>query len=240
VSGVIVNIRPENYRERFYQAFASIGWRIVDSPVLVPESLREQLPEPGGYDAVIFTSQMAVDILRDTRGWQDKIAYAVGPATADAARGAGFLQTVQTGLDAKDLAAYLAAASFKQAFYPSAVDVSADVSLNDPVRIRRLAVYRMSPSRTLTDDFLEAVRGGSPAVVPLFSRRSAQALENLLKEAGIAAKNARLFAVSISADVLAPDGGPWQLRAVADMPTLEAVVAKTAAVVANMNSEALR
>ncbi|MCC6913434.1 MAG: uroporphyrinogen-III synthase [Rhodospirillaceae bacterium] len=238
MTGVIVNIRPETYRERFHQAFAPIGWNIVDSPVLVPESLHAALPDPQGYDAVIFTSQVAIDALRDQPGWRGKIAYAVGPATADAARRAGFAQTVQTGLDARDLAAYLVSAGFKQALYLSAEDVSADVSLDDPLRIRRLAVYRMSPSLELADGLLQAVRAGGPVVVPLFSRRSARALEKLLKEAGITAQNAHLSAVSISADVLAPDAGPWQRRAVADKPTLEAVVAKTAAVVANMTSEA--
>src|SRR5690606_54369 len=145
----IVNIRPANYRERFHDAFAPIGWTIVDSPVLAPEALHPVLPAAHAYDAVIFTSQVAVDMLRDERGWHDKTAYAVGPATAEAARRAGFLRTIQTGFDARDLAAFLATAGFRQAFYPSAEDVSADLSLDDPVRIRRLAVYRMSPSRAL-------------------------------------------------------------------------------------------
>lgn len=240
MTGVIVNIRPENYRERFHQAFAPIGWRIVDSPVLVPESLHAALPEPQIYDAVIFTSQVAVDALRGARGWHDRIAYAVGPATADSARRAGFSRTVQTGLDAKDLAVFLASAPFKQAFYPSAEDVSADVSLEDPLRIRRLAVYRMVASSALSEDFLKVARAGDPALVPLFSRRSARTVEKLLEEAGMTGQNAHLSAVAISADVLTRDAGPWQRRAVADKPTMEAVVAKTAAIVVNMTSEALR
>lgn len=240
MKGVIVNIRPETYRERFHQAFGSIGWAIIDSPVLRPEALRPALPDAQGYDAVIFTSQVAIDMLRDAHGWRDKTAYAVGPATAEAARRAGFSQTVQTGLDAKDLAAFLVSASFKRAFYPSAEEVSADISLDDPMRIRRLAVYRMSPSPALAEEFLTAARTRRPAVVPLFSRRSAQAVEALLKEAGITAQNTYLAAVAISADVLKPAAGPWQRRAVADKPTLEAVVTKTAATVADMTAEALR
>ncbi len=240
MNGVIVNIRPENYRERFHQAFAPIGWKIVDSPVLVPESLHAPLPEAQGYDAVIFTSQVAVDALRESRDWHEKIAYAVGPATAESARRAGFSNTVQTGLDAKDLAAFVASARFQRAFYPSAEDVSADISLDDPLRIHRLAVYRMSPSLGLTDELVTIIRAGRPAVVPLFSRRSAQALERLLRDAGMTAQNTQLSAVCISADVLARDTGPWQRRAVADKPTLEAVVTKTMAVVAIMTSEALQ
>jgi uroporphyrinogen-III synthase len=232
--GVIVNIRPTNYRERFHEAFACVGWRIIDSPVLAPEPMRATLPDPHGYDAVIFTSQVAVEMLDDAAAWRDKVAYAVGSATADAARRAGFSRTVQTGLDSKDLIAFLATAGFRQAFYPSAEDVSADVSLDDPVRIRRLAVYRMAPSRALSPDLVNLARGGAPILVPLFSRRSAQTVERLFREAGISAQNTYLIAVAISADVLGPDAGPWQRRGVADKPTLEAVVEKAAAMAADL------
>lgn len=230
--GVIVNIRPANYRARFHEAFARLGWRIVDSPVLAPEPMNAVLPDPSGYDAVIFTSQIAVEMLGDAAPWREKTAYAVGPATAAAARRAGFSQTIQTGLDSTDLMAFLRTAGFRQAFYPSAEDVSADVALDDPVRIRRLAVYRMAPCRALSPDVLNLARGGAPILVPLFSRRSAQTLERLLKEAGISAQDTYIIAVAISADVLGPDAGPWQRRGVADKPTLEAVVEKAAAIAA--------
>jgi uroporphyrinogen-III synthase len=232
--GVIVNIRPALYRERFHEAFARVGWRIVDSPVLAPEATAAELPDPSGYDAVIFTSQVAVDMLGDGSAWREKTAYAVGPATADAARRAGFSRTVQTGLDSKDLIDVLATADFSRAFYPSAEDVSADVSLGDPVRIRRMAVYRMTPSRALSADVLKFARDGGPVLVPLFSRRSARTVECLLGEAGISAQNSRLGAVAISADVLGADAGPWQRRGVADKPTLEAVVEKAAAMAAEL------
>jgi uroporphyrinogen-III synthase len=198
------------------------------------------LPDPGGYDAIIFTSQVAVEMLGGASAWHGKTAYAVGPATAEAARRAGFAQTIQTGLDSKDLAGALAAAGFRQAFYPSAEDVSADVALDDPVRIRRLAVYRMTPSGTLSPEVLSAARAGGPVIVPLFSRRSARTVEHLLAKAGITAQNAAFAAVAISPQVLSDDPGlsgdpgPWQRRSVADNPTMEAVVAKTAAMAADL------
>ncbi len=232
--GVILNIRPMSYRARFHDAFARLGWRIIDSPVLVPEAMGAMLPDPAGYDAVIFTSQIAVEMLEGAAAWREKAAYAVGPATADAARRAGFSRTVQTGLDSTDLIAFLATAGFRQAFYPSAEDVSADVSLDDPVRIRRLAVYRMAPSRVLSPDVLKLARAGAPVLVPLFSRRSVQTVERLLKDAGISAQDTCLVAVAISADVLGPDAGPWQRQGVADKPTLEAVVEKAAAMAAEL------
>ena len=232
--GVIVNIRPANYHERFHEAFARVGWRIIDSPVLTPEPMGVALPDPGGFDALIFTSQIAVDMMGDDPAWREMMAYAVGAATAEAARRAGFSRTIQAGLDSKDLADVLAAAGFRRAFYPSAEDVGTDVSLDDPLRIRRLAVYRVVPSRTLSPAFLKRARDGGPTIVPLFSRRSAQTLEGLLRESGISDRATCLVAVAISADVLGPDAGPWQRRGVADKPTLEAVVAKTTAMAAEL------
>lgn len=232
--GIIVNIRPLNYRDRFHEAFARVGWPIVDSPVLAPEPMGPTLPDPNGFDAVIFTSQVAVDMLGDVGAWRGKTVYAVGPATADAARRAGFSRTIQTGCDADDLNDFLKTAGFRRAFYPSAEDVSADVSLGDPVRIRRLAVYRMAPSQALSAEFLKFARDGGPILVPLFSRRSAQTVVRLLNGAGISAQNTLLAAVAISADVLGAVAGPWQRRGVADKPTLEAVVEKAAAMAAEL------
>lgn len=237
--GVIANIRPPNYRERFQDAFNCIGWRIVEAPVLVPETLGASLPDPGAYDAIIFTSQVTVEIFKGTPAWHGKLAYAVGAATAEAARQAGFACAIQTGMDAKDLAKVLAAAGFQRAFYPSAEDVSADLSLDDPARIHRLAVYRMTPNTHLPKAFLDLVRSGQPVLVPLFSRRSARAVERLLQDAGVTGKDAMLIAVGISADVLAAETGPWQRRVVADNPTMDALVAKTAAIATEFNAGAL-
>ena len=239
MAGVIVNIRPPNYRERFHLAFGCLGWRIVDSPVLHPEPLGAQLPDPQGHDAIIFTSQVAIDMLQGAGAWRDRTAYAVGAATAEAARRAGYAHVIQTGLDAKDLSAALAKARFHKAFYPSAEELGADVSLDDPMRIHRLAVYRMTPAARLSPAAEAAARTGDPLIVPLFSRRSGQAFERLLREADVAVAG-RLAAVAISAEALGDAAGPWQRRAVADKPTMEAVVEKTAAMVADMSSEAQR
>jgi len=238
VKGVILNVRPANYRERFHAAFACVGWPIVDSPALAPETMGAVLPDPAGYDAIIFTSQVALELLDGSTAWKDKTAYAVGAATAEAARRAGFSKTNQTGFDAKDLAAALSDAGFRRALYPSAEDVSSDVSLDDPVRIHRLAIYRMTPAASLSPEARQAVRTGKRVIIPIFSRRSARTVARLLRDAGISAENSDISAVAISQDVFAGDPGPWQRRAVADNPTLEAVAAKTAALAAEITSGA--
>lgn len=235
-SGIILNTRPLTYRERFHAAFAPLGWSIIDSPALTARKIEADLPSPDGFDSIVFTSQVAVDMLGAPAPWSDKTAYAVGPATADAARRAGFTKVIQTGLDAKDLIARLTTENFKSALYPSAEDVSADIAGEYPRRVHRVPVYRMEPAAALSAAALAALQAPGLVVVPLFSRRSAQTLQNLLVDAGATSENTRLIAVSISPEVLTPDAGPWQRRAVADTPTLEAVVAKTATVIAQLMS----
>jgi hypothetical protein len=91
----------------------------------------------------------------------------------------------------------------------------------------------MVPCAGLDPLVLEALRSSAPVLVPLFSRRSARIVEGCLVAAGTDLQRAALGAVAISAEVLPDSGGPWQRRAVADNPTLEAVVAATAAMAAN-------
>lgn len=236
--GVIANIRPASYGVRFHDAFKAIGWPIIDAPVLAPESLGAIFPHAHAYDAIIFTSQVAVEMVSEAAAWHDKIAYAVGAATADAARRRGFTQVIQTGSDAKDLADVLAAAGFQRAFYPSAEDVSADLSLTDPTRIHRLAVYRMTPCTSLPETLLSHIRSGHPVIVPLFSRHSARTVERLLNDAGFSGKTPGLTAVAISPEVPSPDAGPWQRWAVADTPTMDSIAVRTAAIATEITAGA--
>lgn len=236
-TGILLNTRPAFYRERFHRAFADMGWPILDCPVLAPEPTHAPLPPSADFDAVVFTSQVAVAMLEDRDAWREKTAYAVGPGTADAAREAGFARTVQTGFDAADLVRHLAAAGFRRALYPSAAEVSADIALAD-ARVTRVPVYRMTPRGDLPADLLAAVRAGRPVLVPLFSKRSAAALADLLRRAGVTPGNARVVAVAISAEALGPDAGPWQGRGVADKPTLESVATRTRDMAVALTSEA--
>ncbi len=81
-------------------------------PVLISEPTGAVVPAPADYDAIVFTSQVAVATFPETPAWREKTAYAVGASTADAARAASFTQTVQTGVDAVDLLQHLSTASF--------------------------------------------------------------------------------------------------------------------------------
>ncbi|MBX7200659.1 MAG: uroporphyrinogen-III synthase [Rhodospirillaceae bacterium] len=259
--GFILNSRPVEHHPRFHTAFAAAfrdvpgSWRIVDCPVLTAEPLPVELPPAGGFDVVIFTSQIAAALFpigsaqserkiiavdeetADTRtgyvttalgsAWAGKKVLAVGEATANAARAAGFTYVLDTGHDVDDMRAYLARAGFGQALYPSAEDVSADLEQAFPGRVKRLVTYRMVPRAGL--DLDQTVPGwrDAPVLAPLFSKRSAEILSGLLtKTLADHAGQANIAAIGISAE--ATVDGPWTSRAVAGEPTLAGVAEASA------------
>jgi len=230
---VILNTRPALYGERFHQAFAALNEPIVDCPVLAPVAINVTLPPPDGFDAVIFTSQVAVTLFPSDAVWHAKKAYAVGPVTAAAARDAGFSDVIATGYDAIELTRAIALADFKRALYPSARDVTSDLELAFPGRIRRVETYAMIAQRTLPEKLLRDIAAGETVIAPLFSRRSAIALADLLNNAGIRIDTARITAVGLSAKVLDGIPGPWRAQAVAANPTLDSVVDAASHVLGN-------
>jgi uroporphyrinogen-III synthase len=224
--GLILNTRPTFYQERFHDVFGELDWAIFDCPLTAPEPAAQFIPGPDAFDSVIFTSQIGVAIFAPDKRWFGKKVFAVGPGTAEAATKAGFKDVVQTGFDADDLKRHLANATFAKALYPSAEEVSADLSVDFPGRVERLVVYKMVPRPDLPQQILQPIQQGTHIVVPLFSRRAAVILGDLLKAAGISVSGAQITAIGISADVFAEGGAPWHRHMVAERPTLEALAAK--------------
>ena len=230
MTGFILNSRPIEHRDRFHAAFNAAlgdGWRIVDCPVLTAEPLTIQMPPAGGFDVVVFTSQIAAALFPISSAWAGKKVFAVGETTANVARMEGFTHVIDTGKDVDDLRAYLSRTGFGQAIYPSAEDISADFTLDFAGRVKRVVTYRMVPRTGLGLDDLAPGWKTAAVIAPLFSRRSAETLADLLGKAlADQAGSANIAAVGISADVLVD--GPWTTKVAADEPTLAAVAAASA------------
>ncbi len=232
--GLILNTRSNGYHERFHEAFGDLPWAIYDCPLTHPRPLSALTPAPDKYDALIFTSQIGVKMFLSEKGWTRKTVYAVGAATAEAAR-KYYPKVVTTGENGEDMRTYLANAPFTAAFYPSAEDVSIDLAKDFPGRVERVPMYKMESRTDLPAQIVQPLLAGTPVVVPLFSRRNAEILADLLQKAGVSAANARISAVGISADVFAAGGGPWQRQSAADKPTSIALLRATEAAIAGFN-----
>ncbi len=222
---MILNTRPIFYRERFHDAFSEIGLPILDSPVLEVEALSDALPNPTSFDALIFTSQIALSQFPSLVDWLHKKVYVVGQATADAARAAGFKDIICTGEDAEDMERCLHKEPFKKGLYASAQDVAKDLAQVFQDRVVRQVVYRMVPVDTLPASVVSKIKEKSTIIVPLFSKRSAIVAGDLFLQAHLIRESTDLHAVGISDDVFATSEGPWHSRTVAPHPTQAAMVA---------------
>ena len=121
---MILDTRPAVYRARTAAAYGGAA-PIVHWPIQTPRALGGW-PAPAGFDAILFTSQLAVGFL--PQGWEGHRAYAVGEGTAEALTARGFRAVTQTGLTGADMQTALKSSDFRRAFYPSAAKVSVDLA----------------------------------------------------------------------------------------------------------------
>lgn len=218
---MILNLRPACYRESFHRAFAGLGPEIVDLPILTPEPTFVACPAADGFDAIVLTSQIALDFMTPTEAWRHLPVFAVGEATARAAQKAGFPRVHDGGGDAASLTQRLAAAQFQRALYPSAAEAAVDVSAAFPGRIVRVPVYRTTAREDVPADVADAIRGSRVVLAPIFSRRTGLAFSATAKRAGL--KDA-VIAVGISWAAITIDHPGWSGAIVAERPTEAAIV----------------
>ena len=214
---MILDTRPAVYRARTAAAYGDAA-PIVHWPIQTPRAIGAW-PDPTAFDAILFTSQLAVGFLPP--GWERHKAFAVGEGTAEALKGRGFATVIQTGLTGAEMVAALKSADFRRGFYPSAAKVSVDLASAFPEKVERRAVYEMVAEDHVPDAIVAQITGpqnpDKRVIAPLFSRASAAVLARL-----VANIDATFDAVGISAAVFETPG-PWRTKIVAAAPTLDAI-----------------
>mgnify|MGYP001791446580 FL=1 len=85
------------------------GFTAIKTPVMhVMPDAAVTLPDLSDVSGLVFTSANGVRAFVDRSDERAKTAWCVGPATASAARYAGFLNVQESVGDARDLAAFIA------------------------------------------------------------------------------------------------------------------------------------
>jgi uroporphyrinogen-III synthase len=143
--------------------------------------------------------------------------YAVGEATAQAARGIGF-GNVSTGPgDAQALIQQMAQGKLRRVFHPAGLD---HVPVEAPFEFVKAPVYAAHAVAFLPETAVNAVREG--ALVLIHSPRAASVFAALLDQSGIERGRVALAAISEAAAVSASLG--WKSVAVAARPRDEALL----------------
>ena len=215
MSRAVLILRPQPGAARTAERARALGLRPVEAPLF---TVRAVAWEPPGddFEAVMLTSANAVRHAGDALASLRRLpCYAVGPATAEAAREVGFAD-VRTGpADAAALLERMAADGIRGALHLAGRD-RLDLRQAD-VRVRAVTVYAADALDQLPGEAEAAIARG--ALVLVHSPRAAALLAKL---AGDRRGGIRIAAISAAAAEAASTG--WADVSVAERPRDEALL----------------
>lgn len=209
----ILILRPQPGADATAARARALGMEPVVAPLFTVKPLAWTAP-PGRFDAVMLTSANAA---RHAGGGMTPYlglsCYAVGDATAAAARTAGFGDVRTGSSDGAALVALMAAEGVRTALHPCGAD---HVALPDSVRIADVPVYASEAVADLPGAARAALADGALAL--LHSPRAAALF------AALVAERAAIRIVAISAAAAEAAGTGWAAVAIADRPRDEALL----------------
>lgn len=213
----LVILRPEPGAGRTAARAEALGLSPLRLPLFEAEPLPWQAPPAGHFDALLITSAQTAR-LADLSPYRALPAYAVGEATADALRQAGFAHVTAGNGDGSAIAARIAADGHDGVLHLAGESVAPIEG--GPLRIVRVPVYRMRPAsgaaleESLPDD----------AVLLVHSPRAGARLSMLVSDAARAGRHL----VAISPGALAASGAGWASALAAESPSDDRMLALAA------------
>lgn len=167
--------RPRAQSEAFAASIAAAGWEASIWPAIEIVNLLESPPDLSETDALVFTSARAVEAIA-AFGAGRLPAFCVGPATAAAARSAGFAEIREAGGDAARLIDTLRAEARGRLLHVRGRDVAADIAgalRAAGMRAEELVAYGAEPGGAPDEGVLAAMDEKSIEIALFFSPRSA-------------------------------------------------------------------
>lgn len=224
--------RPLAEAEQLAVLLARLGVASVVEPLIEIAERGDALPDLGGVQAILCTSANGVRALARASQERGVPVFAVGDATARAAREAGFRDIASAGGDVADLAR-LAAQRLRpvdgELLHVAGSEVAGDLAGAlgaSGFAVERAVLYEARTVGALSAETARLIAAGEIDLALFFSPRTAAVFARLAADAGLAARLDATTAVSISAATDAALGGlPFRDRLVADAPTQAALLA---------------
>ncbi|MBL8835233.1 MAG: uroporphyrinogen-III synthase [Alphaproteobacteria bacterium] len=221
----ILLARPREDAERLAPKLVARGHEVLIEPLI------NIVPVPGvaidleGVQAVLFTSANGVRAFAGASPRRDLTVLAVGEATAEAARLAGFTSVESAGGDVNDLARLVRArldpaggALLHAAGSAVAGDLAGSLEAAG-FSIRRAVLYGAWPVDKLSAPAAAVLAAKAVDLVVLFSPRSAETFVKLVQSAGLAESVGRVVMLGLSPAVATAAAGlHWAERLAADKP----------------------
>jgi uroporphyrinogen-III synthase len=224
--------RPHSEAKALAARLAERGIEAVIESMIEIVERAGVVPDMMGVQAILLTSANGARALARASGERGVPVFAVGDATARAARYAGFGAIESAGGDVEDLAA-LVARRLRPAngklLHVAGSDVAGDLAgalSAAGFAVERAVLYETRAAAALTPKTARLIADGKIDLALFFSPRSAAIFARLADAAGASAGLAATTAVSISAAADAALGDlPFRVRRVAAAPTQAALLA---------------
>jgi uroporphyrinogen-III synthase len=210
--------RPEPDARREAERLAARGHHPVLAPLLEIEFVRAAPLSLAGAQGLVVTSRNALPALAahpDLGAALRLPLYAVGDATAEAARDLGFAEVMAGPGTAKELAALIARDVAPErgplvhlAGETLAFDLEAALAAQG-VTVRKAVLYRAVPAKTLPPEALDLIAGARAEGVVLMSPRTARTFAALIAKHGLVTQAKSLVCYCLSeavAEGVAPLG----------------------------------
>jgi uroporphyrinogen-III synthase len=218
VTGLLI-LRPEPAASETAARAAAMGLAAVAAPIFVVQPLAWRPPDPADFDAILLTSANGARFGESgVQGLLHLTCYAVGEASAGAARAAGFAD-VRTGSGDGDAAVALATADGASRLLHLCGRERKPLGAPG-VSITSCTVYAADALPALPASALKALSDG--AIVLLHSPRAAAHFAALVDAAALRRETIALAAISESA--LAAAGSGWLTQAAAEEPRDDALL----------------
>lgn len=180
---MIINTRPI---ERGHSLLGHLDSGVIACPMLESHAMPWPASALTRADAIIVTSQTAVEMTANHIQSRDIPVYAVGSATAGVASRMGFSNVVYANGTAAHLLEIIDEADFEAGVYLSARHVSRDLAEARPDKIQRHIVYEMRPAQHLSAAAAKLMVSGRRFFVPFYSPRTLEVFEALVLRDGLA------------------------------------------------------
>lgn len=206
------------------------------TPVLCPLMTVKAFDTPvdlKGVSALAFTSANGVRAYAAVDEHRDFPVYAVGAATAAAARSEGFGRVFAAAGDVETLAALLTAAYQEGSIDGAVLHIAGASRAGDLVGFlnkaghpaRRVVQYEAIAATNLPHAVAQQIEAAAPDWVTLFSPRTARLFTSLIDNAGLTHSCSRMKAAALSEAVAdALEAKNWRAVHVAATPVADALI----------------
>jgi uroporphyrinogen-III synthase len=224
--------RPKDDSEGVARALGQRGIDVMVEPLLDIAPVEGAKPELDGVQGLLVTSANGIRALARLSPRRDLAVWAVGDASARAAREMGFCTVASAGGDVDTLADLVASRVDPRAgvlLHAAGTVTAGDLSGRLSARgfqVRRQMLYQAVTASRLSDRLCGALRDGGVDLALFFSPRTARTFATLAVEAGVEDSLRAITAYGLSANVSAELALlPWRVLRQAALPTQAALLA---------------